>query len=109
MRSRRTYASERGWPPGLAPPFLALHTAGHSLDPSELNGPEGASHMNVPGMPAGPLEVHELEPACPDSSSSFYVFVHAILVAVSVATVRNSIHVLFAFPPAPSLILIKTF
>ena len=103
MRSGRTYAAERGWPPRLFP------CTPLGMDPSELDGPERSSHINVPRMPVGLLETHELEPTCPDSSPLFYVFVHGITITISMATVSNSIYFMFSFPLATSLLIIKSF
>lgn len=58
----------------------------------------------------GFLEVHEMEPTCLDPSPLFnYVFVHAIIVTISIATGSNSIYFMFSFPLATSLAIIKTF
>lgn len=82
---REDYAAERGWSPSL---FLCTPLG---MGPSELDGPERSSHINVPRMPRGLLETHGLEPTCPDSSPLFYVFVHGIMITISMATVSNSI------------------
>lgn len=83
--------------------------AGRCPDPAELGGPEPSSPINVPGMPTGFLEAHELCATCADSSPLFPVFVLGITVTISIATVSNSIYFVFSFPLATSLIIIKSF
>lgn len=102
MRSGRTMLLREA-----GPQSISLHAAGHGS--FRADGPERSSHINVPRMPRGLLETHGLEPTCPDSSPLFYVFVHGIMITISMATVSNSIYFMFSFPPATSLLIIKSF
>lgn len=58
----RLNAAERGWPSGLLPKLLSLHTAGHHPRLFRVGWTLVVTSHKCPQMPRGFLTVHELGP-----------------------------------------------